>query len=469
MQDKIMLPSSVGEIDLISLNTIYVNVESFKRQIPELDDTLRVMRAINSVNSGVIVFPTNKELIVSTLEIKDKTNFRLTGARLKLKGDNVTAFNPVGTISGLEIDHCFITGDGLTSSNHRGISNNSGQNISNFNYHHNVIKDVVVGISLNADLSGTYHNGEVSHNYIKNIVGVLAGQGYGIHNANGTNVNIHHNVLDGVQRHSIYQAKGGAGTRIDYNTIINHRLGVSNLTTRAGLTILRSSEITLTGNTFSNCFDGCINISGENVSSMLGCTDIYISDTTIKNCGNIVPQVTIGEQLIPTYLVDNVHFRNTKFISNSHIGGSFVRYYNGKNITFYDTTFIVKAMPIGFQGFEFNDSHITDITQSDNIKINNTILDLRGYVSGNIRAFFIGNKYATGTMNIELTEVKPNGTTLSNTFYSNTTITNPNITKGIASATNKLTDTTGANLLQLETEVNLLKKALRDLGFMKTV
>lgn len=407
-------------------STVLVNVENFPIQIPEKDDTARVQRAIDSISSGVVEFPRNKILTIGTIIISNKNNFRITGGRLRLHGKDTVAFKLVGMLNNLEIDHCWIKGDGVVTSGHKGIYNESGQSVTNFNYHHNVISDVIVGISLNADLSGTYDKGTIEKNSLSNILGVNPGQGYGIHLANATNINVFNNTIDKAQRHSIYQAKGGRGVKIIKNTITNHRQGIANSTYRASLNILRSNDVIVEANTFKNCFDGCILVSGDS-NTFFGCKDISIINNKIVNPKNSVSAIIIGEQGIPFYLTDGVKITGNKITIDNYKGGGLIRLLNGKNIEIANNSLLVLNLTKPCLGIELNDRYIVDATHADNIKCHDNVFEFQGKSLGTTQAYRIGTKFCIGTMKVDIKTNTYINIGKYTDIYVSTVVTNPNL------------------------------------------
>lgn len=448
----------------------HVDVDSFKIQTPEVDDTARIQRALDSVSSNAVIeFPINKTLNISSdLTITNKTNYRITGARLQLSGSMTRAFVVVGTLDNIEIDHCWINGDGVVANQQKGIQNNSGQTVTHFRYHHNFISNVTIAISLNADLSGTYDSGSVDNNFIYNIVGDTSGYGYGIHTANGTNVVIAHNTIDSCQRHSIYQAKGGRGNKIIFNTILNHRKTNAAALYRPAINCIRSSGVLIMGNTFKDCYDCCLIVGGDSPGGF-ACSDIDVINNKVINPQNNVAPFMIGEQILATSLIDGARFLGNKVMIDTWMGGSIFKFYNGKNIEIANNYMVINGITQSITGIELNDSYVTDNNQADNLNFHDNTFDFEGTTFGTSKGHHIGTKYAGGTMNIEVRNNTYRNSSNYTPVYFASANANTNLSYGTKKFTQNYANTSGATLTALETEVNNLKQAMRDLGLMKSI
>ena len=167
------------------------------------DATAEIQLAINSLTSYQTLFIEENYKITNSLTITSKSNIRITGGgKLFFSSAPSSAyiFNLVGTIDNLEIDNLTLVGDNNSSYSQHGIGNNSGQTISNTRFHDLNISNINVGISHNADTSGSWTNGFCYNNYMENLVGTTAGSGYGIHLAKAYNIQIVNNALKDRQK-----------------------------------------------------------------------------------------------------------------------------------------------------------------------------------------------------------------------------------------------------------------------------
>ena len=196
------------------------------------DDSTALINAIAIVPTYKSLHLTKNYAIKSSLTITNKTYLRITGGgKITIPSGtaNVTAFKMVGTCDNIEIDNLEIAGDGTTSGQYA-IDNNSGQNISNVKIHDLNIHDVSLGISLNANLGGTFKYAWIYNNKLYNIIGTSPGSGYGISLAKVYYVDAYSNFIDNCGRHSIYQGSGySVGVNIRDNIIVNHRSAVAEI------------------------------------------------------------------------------------------------------------------------------------------------------------------------------------------------------------------------------------------------
>ncbi len=133
-------------------------------------------------------------------------------------------------------------------------------NVTGVDINHNTLYGFNVGISLNCEnASYTVNYCTVSDNYIVNNSGTSSGQGYGIHMAHANHCTISNNTIVACGRHSIYHGYGDRNI-IQYNNIINHRIyQSSDLSLSAAVDVSRkSTNLTISGNTFTNCYNICI-------------------------------------------------------------------------------------------------------------------------------------------------------------------------------------------------------------------
>jgi hypothetical protein len=128
------------------------------------------------------------------------------------------------------------------------------------------VKDVGLGISIGAGVTGEYDTVVVERNRLTNLVGTTPGAGYGIHNDNASHVRIVENEIRGAQRHSYYQARGSADIRFERNLIVNHGRGARNSNPDvAALAIARSSDVVVIGNVIINPYTTPISVEYDDV------------------------------------------------------------------------------------------------------------------------------------------------------------------------------------------------------------
>jgi putative cofactor-binding repeat protein len=253
--------------------------------------TVNINKSLHLVLDGVaLTVSANPGLKVtaSNVHVECKNNASIT-----LTGANASFLAPEGTVANLTVEGCRIKGSGNDADYQAGISNASGQTLTNIKYLRNVISDVSLGIDINANLSGGINGFEISGNRIYNIVGTAPGHGYGIHHANGSGSPssgvIANNTIERAGRHSIYQAKG-SGVSITGNVIRDHRLNVGDSTGKAAIMVSRSSNVTVSANVVEHPTSGGICVDTD---SGVESTNVVVQGNIVRNALDFYP-VWIG-------------------------------------------------------------------------------------------------------------------------------------------------------------------------------
>jgi hypothetical protein len=369
------------------------------------NDTAAIQAAINSLVSGQTLMFSQNYKITAALTITNKSRIRLSGkGRVFFSGapSGDYIFTLVGTIDDLEIDSLTLEGDNNALYSQGAIGNNSGQTISNTRFHDLTIKNINVGISHNANLSGSYTNALCYNNYLENIKGTVSGSGYGIQAAKAYNLKIYGNTINNASRHSIYVGRGqNLGCLIQNNVIINHRKDVYDASIRAAIDCGRVSGVIISGNTFRDCYDGQIYL-GADTSTGDDCADILIIGNKFGTPKNTVPCIWLGEQLVPT---TNTMFKidvldNTFEQDCSITTAGVINLLNGTQITVKNNRLraysVAATLPslifIGDTRYITSDSQINDIIVSDNVGTS----DKGSTVSGS-RFLYIVDQLCTGS------------------------------------------------------------------------
>ena len=342
-------------------------------------DFSTLQQAIDELKPGQRLNISGDYILSSGLTITNKSRIRITGkGRIALSGASSSAyiFQLVGTIDDLEIDSLTLVGENNSSYSQVAIGNNSGQTISNVRFHDLSIQKINVGISLNADTGGSYSKGKVYNNDLNDILGTVAGSGYGIHVSNASDCEIYGNTITNASRHSLYQAKGAnCNNAFIGNIIRNHRSTVANASYKAAISCSRSSCVTIANNKFIDFYDGGIEIAHDTLRGF-DCSNILVIGNSFTNRRNVVPAIIVGEQLVPTsnstYKVDVISNVFDENISLS--GGSTIVILNGQQITVKNNRFrkfnVATSLPncvdLGNDTYVTADSHITDITVINN-------------------------------------------------------------------------------------------------------
>jgi hypothetical protein len=369
------------------------------------NDTAALQAAIDALQTGQTLNMNKVYKITSGLTITNKTRIRLTGnGRIFFSGASSSAymFLMVGTIDQLEIDSLTLEGDGNSGYSQGAIGNNSGQTISNTRFHDLTIKNINVGISHNANLSGSYTNAWCYNNYLENISGTVAGSGYGIQAARAYNLHIYGNTLNNVSRHSVYVGRGqNLACLIEGNIFINHRKDVYDGSPRCAIDVGRVSGVTIANNTFRDCYDGQIYL-GQDTSTGDDNSDILIIGNKFGTPKNAVPCIWLGEQLTPTTntmykidVLDNTFEQDCSLTAATTIlllSGTQITVKNNRLRAYSVAATLPIFMELGDTRYITTDAHINDITVVDNVASS----DKGSTVSGS-RFLYIVDQLCTGS------------------------------------------------------------------------
>lgn len=282
------------------------------------------------------------------ITISDASGVRIEGGIIALteSSSNITAIYPHGTVSDLTVEGVTVVGTGRaadgTHGHQRGFWNQSGQTLSDIRILHSAFRDVTLGISLNAESSGSVTGAVVDGNDISDVYGGSPGQGYGIHHANGSGnaslVRITNNTIRGTQRHSIYQAKG-SDVVIAENSIASHRAtlapGDSRGVARFAINVARSRNVVVMGNTIANSYDGAIGVWGTEDANWPD-SDITITGNVVSNWRSF-PALTIGTANPPaeteptSIIVSGNVFAQDMNLADAYTQAAFI--YGGKQVS----------------------------------------------------------------------------------------------------------------------------------------
>lgn len=344
------------------------------------DDTTAIQAALDSLTAGdILSFPNNYK-ITASLTITSKSRIRLTGkGRVFLSGaaSGAFIFQLVGTCDDVEIDGLTLQGDNNAAYTQTAIGCLSGQTISNTRFHDLNISNINVGISHNANLSGSWTGGSCYNNVLDNILGTVSGSGYGIQMAKATRIHVYSNTINNCGRHSIYQAAGvNVSVIIEGNVITNHRSTVGDGSFRAAAVISRSSDVTFTGNKFYNCFDCCLEISHV-TSDSANCTNVLVEGNSFTNRGNAVHTILIGEQAIPTsFSTSFVNIFNNTFDDDLAVTAALppnIYILNGTHITIESNRFVRRNVTSSLSSCVLygDNTYLSSSAQLDNLTVRN--------------------------------------------------------------------------------------------------
>lgn len=310
------------------------------------DDTAAIQAAINGLTSGqTLVFDRNYK-VNGSLTLTSKTRVRLTGkGKVFLSGAASSSyiFQLVGTCDDVEIDHLTLVGDNNSGYTQTAIGCNSGQTISNTRFHDLNISNINVGISHNANLSGSWTGGLCYNNTLDNCLGTVSGSGYGIQMAKATRIKVYGNTINNSGRHSIYQAAGvNCNNIIENNIITNHRSTVGDGSFRCAIVVARSSDVSVLNNKVYAAKDGCMEIAQVTADSA-NCTNILVEGNTFTNRANAVHTILIGEQAKPgSYTTSYVTICGNTFDDDLSVTAALppnIYILNGTNLTIENNRF----------------------------------------------------------------------------------------------------------------------------------
>jgi hypothetical protein len=373
------------------------------RDVVNAADFGTVQQAITALSAGQTLFVDDDYTLSAELSISSKTDIHITGGgSLTLSGaaSDARIFKLVGTCDNIKITDLELVGEANAAYNQQAIGNASGQTISNVWFCRNKISSINVGITLNADTSGTYTKAHVLDNSISSLAGTDVGEGYGIHINKATQAVISGNVIDGATRHAIYHAGGtDTGNVIVANTIRNHRASVFDGNIRPAIYIARSSGVLVAYNTLENGYDAGMAIE-QDTTNTADCYDIDVIGNTFRNRKNAVGHLYIGEQAVPgTYEVKHIRVKNNFFYTNyadANNAEMFVN--NGRFIEISGNTFrkdgitgVARFITYG------NNSYITDDDDFNHCSVEGNTFIAEGGTLTDVRAILVCSDVCTNT------------------------------------------------------------------------
>lgn len=299
-----LLAAATGQVSKLTGQHAVVSVQDFGAKGDGVtDDTKAIQAALTSAPTGTVTFPAGHGCYKSgNLMISDKTDFVLEGNHREIcwtgvaKADEFIGFQYSGTLTNVTIQNFRLIGDAVLGHRHAGVWGLSGARLSSFRVTGNYVHNVTLGISVNAEKSGSIAGFSVDHNDIDTVLGTGPGSGYGIHHANGSgnpsNGIIEENTITLTQRHGIYQAKGSR-VLIKKNTIRNHRQAVPESvgSPRPAVQIARSTYIAFEDNVIEGAKDGSIQVALQPGTT---CDHITVNGNTITRPVGPHSAITIG-------------------------------------------------------------------------------------------------------------------------------------------------------------------------------
>lgn len=353
------------------------------------------------MNPGTVLRMTGANL--PALQVSNASKVRIEGGKIELAGSGATGIDSRGKgdtpVDGLTIQGVTIEGDGTVASHHQGIANSSGQTITNLRVLDNTVKNLTVGISVNADeiySGGVVRDALIQGNHVENIVGTEPGYGYGIHAANVAGMQGHIRIVDnfimGAQRHSIYAAKGD-GVTILGNHIRDHRTGqlqgkdTGHGNQRPAINIARGKDILVQGNIVENVEDGAMAIDGDFGSPLTLATNVTVTGNLVRGWGGF-PAFALGDCAQTTPLendVEGILIQGNQFLNDASgiaagsDAASTLRICHGRRIFVLNNYFEMLNPQPGNRFLVFKGMFNTDTeTRTDDVRVANNTFHMAG-------------------------------------------------------------------------------------------
>lgn len=356
------------------------------------DDTTACQNAINTGRS--VFWPGPSTYVVGGLSVNNKSDVEYYAhkdvvlTKVGATSKNTFIFDMVGSLFSITYRGLTLTGDGTTDAHNSGIACASGQIGAKLKVIDCNFSDVRVGVSFNADLSGSFNDCSIESCCFTDIVGEVPGTGYAVHLPNAYGTNVHACVFDNVGRHSIYVPKGG-NVRISNCLIKNHRRDTAvNAFRPAVLFAGVNSGCSIKNSVFLDFYDG-----GVGVVSATSASD-NIRNTVIEGCHFINPMnsaassVFIGEQLLPSggAYVDGVIVNGCTFYADQSIASPpGVLALNGRHINVSNCSFYYDNVTSSFSGVVFgSNSYSPNVDDLSHVSIH----DCEYVVNGSSGTFY---------------------------------------------------------------------------------
>lgn len=344
------------------------------------DDSETIIAALTSANGRTVIFPQGATLTTNDVALTAISDVVIDGngttLAMNATGSESAGIHFTGDIHNVTVRNLLVTGSANTADSHKGVSAHSGIVIDNLKIVDCVFEDMINGIGLNADGSGSASGVEIAGNRVHNMVGSDSGFGYGIQVAFSGNtpngVMIHNNVISSCQRHGIYVAKC-TGAVVFGNMIQNHRDVAHDGTVRCAINVMRSSQVSVIGNNIQNGYGGALNLGAIETGDH---SELYtVVGNTFTNAMDAAPLVNVGSTTPSTDGIPvGIVFSGNVVRSNTGLA-SLMRVNSGKEITITGNTFQLLNAGTA-DGLQFYGSEETSNLYTDNINVANNLFDL---------------------------------------------------------------------------------------------
>lgn len=359
-----------------------------------------------------------------------------------------------------------IEGDGTINFAQQGIVTNfSGATIRKAIIRNVNFKNLPFGIYLNSATAGVQQSAEVTGCNFENMVGGATGTGLGIALSGGESVPlmayVANNVFDNCYRHASYVSQGSQVNFIG-NTYKNHRLNNADgaSISLGALQITRCKNIKAIGNTFENNAEASIHVG---TGSPMGQTDtIQILGNNFINSRRF--DISVGSDDPDTNgVTKNIKISDNKFKHKSDNIASSVYVQSAQNLKITENEWDAKDLTVTNYGL-IKLFALGTANPSGSYEIKRNTINMNTSVT--TRAIAPDNAILTGTQKVDITDNEIIATT---PIQLGVGVTNPNFRYATKNSMDVNVNTAGATLTTLETEVNELKQALRDVGLMRRV
>jgi len=354
------------------------------------DDTAAIQAAIDTGKS--VYFPAGTYKVAG-LTVQNKSNvsyFANGDATITNAGATLTGqiFKFLGALENITWSGLRIIGNGVVTGNNSALGCASGQTGVNLTFENLYIEAVTNGISLNADLAGSFNNCFIRNCRFKDIVGDLAGQGYAVHLPNARDTIVDSCTFDNVGRHAVYVPRGGRVT-ISNCHILNHRKDVAINATRPAILIARnSSDCQIIGCTFDTYWDGAIGVLSETAAAGDTENNVIIG-CTFRNPQNAAARaISVGEQVNPSggARVNGLIIEACQFHSDCAVSAPLnIVVFNGWNIHVRNCFFSWVNFAGNFVGIEFGGGFSPNVDDCAWVSAEGCVFYAKG-TSGELRA-----------------------------------------------------------------------------------
>lgn len=289
------------------------------------NDTAAVQAAIDALATGqALHFPAGT-YVCGNLTFSNKVNCSLIGEHATIQwtgnaggGFNRIGLQVVGTVTRCTFRGLRLVGNGVEADGHAGVYMNSGQTIADLLISECEVRDVTLGISLNADSAGSIRDCTVERCIVHNVVGINSGFGYGLHIADGgtapTRTRFLNNRITQAQRHSIYIARGFGCSAIG-NNIDLHRDGTTDGAVRGAIVVARGGDHLIANNRITRSNNACLFLdAGDNPGETL--TNVVVVGNVFElptSSAFLIPMLYVGEDITPTDRIDGITIQGNTF------------------------------------------------------------------------------------------------------------------------------------------------------------